>query len=248
MHNISQIRSRSYRAYIVQHRPWIENKIASSATSFIRNITDHRCKKTIVSLFCFARRREEGKEERKENKRENNNSWKGENQSVTLRISPPESRIFQVSQDLFDSFDSCHLFRNFQFSCDSLPRNPSFLPPAEDKKWRWLINGSAREEPSSGFQLRDVKTRLSPSSSLLSGEGEPVSLLSRLPLHSWPRISRRRTENPPLPLPIVGLFCPVSPGRAMRYLWVSFGGLCRSRHYTGRQPSPLGPSSPLYPI
>lgn len=159
------------------------------------------------------------------------------------------SRIFQVSQDLFDSFDSFHLFRNFQFSCDSLPRNPSFLPPVEDKKWRWLINGSAREEPSSGFQLRDVKTRLSPSSSLLSGEGEPVSLLSRLPLHSWPRISRRRTENPPLPLPIVGLFCPVSPGRAMRYLWVSFGGLCRSRHYTGRQPSPLalGPSSPLVP-
>lgn len=79
------------------------------------------------------------------------------------------SRIFQVSQDLFDSFDSFHLFRNFQFSCDSLPRNPSFLPPAEDKKWRWLINGSAREEPSSGFQLRDVKTRLSPRSSREKG-------------------------------------------------------------------------------
>lgn len=31
------------------------------------------------------------------------------------------------------------------------------------------------------------------------------------------------------------LFCPVSPGRAMRYLWVSFGALCRSRHYTGER-------------
>lgn len=39
---------------------------------------------------------------------------------------------------------------------------------------------------------------------------------------------------PPGPLVVSGpeLFCPVSPGRAMRYLWVSFGALCRSRHYT----------------
>lgn len=40
------------------------------------------------------------------------------------------------------------------------------------------------------------------------------------------------------------LFCPVSPGRAMRYLWVSFGALCRSRHYTGeREVLPSIPSA-----
>lgn len=160
------------------------------------------------------------------------------------------SRIFQVSQDLFDSFDSFHLFRNFQFSCDSLPRNPSFLPPAEDKKWRWLINGSAREEPSSGFQLRDVKTRLSPSSSLLSGEGEPVSLLSRLPLHSWPRISRRRTENPLSPSLLSGCFVP-SVLAAQCDIYGFLLGACAEAAIipaANPLPSPSDPPPPLYPI
>ena len=122
---------------------------------------------------------------------------------------------------------------------------------AEGKKRRWLINGSAREEGpmgrlprlgSPGPSTGDVKTRLAASSSFQRG---PVSVL-RAPLHSWPRISRRSTENPP---PIVGLFCPVSPGRAMRYLWVSFGGLCRSRHYTGSPTLPSeNPDSPSAPL
>lgn len=73
---------------------------------------------------------------------------------------------------------------------------------AEGKKRRWLINGSAREEGpmgrlprlgSPGPSTGDVKTRLAASSSFQRG---PVSVL-RAPLHSWPRISRRSTENPP---------------------------------------------------
>lgn len=59
-------------------------------------------------------------------------------------------------------------------------------------------------------------------------ENAPLSRLSRLSPSTAGHESRGGGPKTPLLLPpllpIVGLFCPVSPGRAMRYLWVSFGG------------------------
>lgn len=100
------------------------------------------------------------------------------------------------------------------------------------KRAQWARNRVSVPAPD------DVKMRFFPSYSVTLSCMRLVSLPSPLPV--VPNLAKK-TETPP----IVGLFCPVSPDRAMRYLWVSFGRLCRSRHYTG---APIPPSlwSPAY--